>query len=46
VLVFLHKSGRPTLRFTTMVIREGHWTLSGPALANEHILYELSQLSP
>jgi len=43
-LVFLHKSGRPTTRFTVIEIRDGLWTLSGPSLANDRIVHELHQL--
>jgi len=42
-LVLLHKSGRPTTRFTTLLVRDGRWTLSGPSLANDRIIFELSQ---
>ncbi|MEI6557738.1 MAG: hypothetical protein WCO00_04965 [Rhodospirillaceae bacterium] len=41
-LVFLHKSGRPTTRFTTVTCQDGCWTLSGPSLANSRIVHELS----
>ena len=45
-LVFLHKSGRPTVRFTAIEVRDGRWTFSGAALANDSIVLELRQASP
>ncbi|MBI1207106.1 MAG: hypothetical protein GC191_07435 [Azospirillum sp.] len=44
VLVFLHKSGRPTTRFTKLILDDGRWCLSGRYLANDRILHELQQV--
>lgn len=43
-LVFLHRSGRPTTRFTTIEVRDSLWTLSGSCLANHRIVHELCQM--
>ena len=43
-LVFLHKSGRPTVRFTSIDIHDSQWTLWGKCIANDQIVHELRQI--